>query len=234
MLPKFNSQGATCCWNCQHFQRYDADRPPKKCDGECRQKPMEGSLFIADHQSDMNMEQIFTWPYIPCGLRQRCHHFEETKEPSLPQSPMSNTCREEPPTIPATWKPWIKPGLGNCWTCIYFEPEQGQHKKQKDVGTCLYNPPLHQNYYIPGIVPQTTIGISPTIPRAAVMWCSAWQTREAAIEYTEEEKDPPQTPKEFYTQWEERHERLIWISSLIKKMIEKMRPKPPKSETNIP
>ena len=234
MIPKFNSQGNICCWNCQHYQRYDDGIPPLKCDGECRARPIKAALFVMDHRRDVNMETVLTLPYITDGLRHRCHRFEKSDEEKLPTSPMSKACTEQPPQIPMQWVPWSKWDFSNCWNCLYFEPEQGQHKQQLDTGSCMYNPPACMRQNIPSLVPRTTIGTLPTIPKARALWCSCWKQREHQIEYTSIENEPPHTVDEYFNQWEERHERLVWMSALIKAIIDKMRSKPPEDAQDPP
>lgn len=217
-----------CCWNCDHFQRYDSELPPKKCEGECRIAPLAGSLFVADHVRGMNTEQMRFWPYIGDGLRHRCAHFEKSTEQELPQSPMSVACKEPPPTPLGEWSPWARPDKveKTCWYCEHYEPEEGSHKAQPDVGSCLYNPPLYRSAVFPALQVQSAIGVAPTVPAARVLWCSCWEgPRAAQLAYTPDQEEL--TPDDVVIQWEARHERLVWMSTFLQKRFQAQAGPPP-------
>jgi hypothetical protein len=98
----------------------------------------------------------------------------------------------------------------------------------------MYYPPASQRQNIPSLVPRTVIGTLPTIPKAQTLWCSRWCERAIPIEYTPDELDAPQTAKEYFDQWEARHERLIWMSALIKKVVERMRQQASEKPSDAP
>jgi len=225
MEPIHNFHPPVCCWNCDHFQRYDPDPRPKKCDGECRAAPIPGALFVTDFMPDPtdrsnfghNKETAYYWPHITCGLRMRCSLFSPTTEADNPQSPMSFNCQHEQPTNVSEWKPWIKPGKQSCWTCAWFEPAlcQRKNKEQPDLGSCLYNPPRPREFHqFESMFPSAAVGATPTVSGALNLWCSAWQGPRPEIGYTAADPEPVQSAQEAYVKWEAGRERLTWLAAL--------------------
>lgn len=242
MEPLHNYNPSVCCWNCDHYQRYDPELRPTACDGECRLEAVKGALFITDFIPDPqdradfghNKETAFYWAHISCGLRMRCSRFEATTEPELPQSPMSFNCQHEKPTLTADWKAWIKPGRKSCFTCGWFEPALCQHKndKQPDNGCCLHNPPLpRQFHYFEPMLPRAEVGAPATITGALGLWCSKWEGPRPEIGYTNEDPEPVESALDAYTKWEDGRTRLTWLASLqiakVKEMKRKMQAKKP-------
>lgn len=227
MEPIHNFHPAVCCWNCEHFQRYDQSQQPQKCDGECRRAPIPGALFITDFMPDPqdptdfghNKETAYYWPHITCGLRMRCSYFDDTMEQDNPQSPMSFACQHEAPTSVAEWKPWVKPSreFRTCWTCGWFEPAlcHRKHKEQPDNGCCLHDPPRPRQFHqFEAIYQRAEVGATPTITGALSLWCSRWDGPRPEIGYTAEDIDPVRSGHEAYTKWEAGRERLTWLSSM--------------------
>ena len=227
MEPIHNYHPPVCCWNCDHFQRYDPSPRPKKCDGECRQRAIPGALFITDFMPDPtdrdgkefghNKEIAYYWAHITCGLRMRCHHFEPTTEEDLPQSPLSFNCQHEAPTSVGEWEPWIKPGKGSCFTCAWFEPAlcQRAHKEQLDNGGCLHDPPRpRQFHHFEPMLPRAELGATPTISGARSLWCSKWEGPRPEIGYTSADPNPVKSNDDVYVRWEAGRERLTWLSSI--------------------
>lgn len=239
MEPIANYNPPVCCWNCEHYQRYDSDSRPKRCDGECRLNPVPGALFTTDFSPDPqdkddfghNKETSYYWPHITCGLRMRCASFEKSTENSLPQSPLSFDCQHTAPTVTAEWKPWIKPGKKSCFTCSWFEPElcQRKHDRQIDRGCCLHGPPPPRQFHVfEQMLPRAEIGATPSILGALGLWCSKWEGPRPEIGFTTEDlQDPIESPLDVYTQWEARRERLVWLASIqlakVKEQIAKSR-----------
>ena len=220
MEPKANHNPPLCCWNCQHFQRYDPSAPrPVRCDGECRLEPPAGSLFTLDLPRDYNKETSFWFPHITCGLRSRCARFEKTTEPDAPQSPMSFDCQHTPPTLTVTWRAWRRPDKREttCFNCSWFEPELCQHKNetQPDNGCCLYNPPLGRRFFqFEQLLPRLETGTNPKIDGAGNYWCSRWEGPRPMIGFSADDPEPAKTAEEVYNRWEAQNERLVWLAAL--------------------
>ena len=226
MEPVANHYPRVCCWQCEHFQRYDSTLPfPTKCDGECRAAPIAGAFFVTNFAYDekrnfgLNSEIAYAFPHIPCGLRNRCAQFKASMEKDIPKSPMSLDCQREAPTIAATWQPWIKPGKESCATCIWFEPEycQRKHPAQPDNGACLYYPPRPRRYHwFERFLPRVEIGVTATLIGAARLWCSQWDGPRPEFQIG---PDPEkiETPADLLTRWESRRARLVWQTSLTLK-----------------
>lgn len=243
MEPLANYNPSVCCWNCDHFQRYDPALPrPSSCDGECRLEPVKGALFTTDFMPDPqdradfghNKETAFAWPHITCGLRMRCKQFEKSKELELPQSPLSFDCQHTAPTFTNEWKAWIKPGKQNCFTCAWFEPALCQRKNdaQLDNGCCLYNPPLPRQYhFFEQMFPRAEIGATPSIRGALALWCSKWEGPRPDIGYSPEDKEPIESGQDAYNLWEDRRSRLVWLASLQIGQVKKIRAE---AEKNAP
>lgn len=238
MEPKANFNPPICCWNCDHFQRYDPTGPRAgRCDGECRLEPVRGAFFVLDLPRDFAKETTLWFPHIPCGLRNRCAQFKKTAEPDLPQSPMSFDCQHTAPTITNAWQAWVRPDKQEtvCFNCTWFEPELCQRKNevQPDNGTCLYYPPLERRFFqFEQLLPRLETGTTPSIIGALGYWCSKWEGPRPEIGFTREDPEPAQTPVEIYTQWEARNERLVWLSALQMGQLQKgmRRPEPPKKK----
>ncbi len=245
MEPIHNFHPPVCCWNCDHFQRYDEEQRPKQCDGECRLNPAPGALFITDYIEDPtdqgqfghNKELCFSWPHITCGLRMRCASFEKSTEPDLPQSPLSYDCQHTKPTDIAEWRPWVRPDklLYVCWSCNWFEPElcQRKYKEQPDNGTCLYMPPRPQQIgFFEQLIPSQALGATPSILGALSYWCSKWAGPRPEISFgstpvlakpLNDGDDQPMTRADIYTHWEDRHNRLVWLASAQLAKVQKVR-----------
>lgn len=233
MEPKTNYNPPVCCFNCEHFQRYDSTLPrPKRCDGECRLEPVKGALFTLDLPRDYNKETSYWFPHITCGLRCRCASFKATNEKELPQSPMSFDCQHTPPTLTVSWRPWVKPSKKQtvCFNCAWFEPVlcQRKNEKQPDNGCCLYYPPLPRQFHVfEQLLPRLDTGTNPPITGALGYWCSRWEGPRPEIGFTQDNPDPPKTPEDVYVNWEAQNERLVWLSALQMAEFQKAMPKPP-------
>lgn len=227
MEPIHNHNPRVCCWNCEHFQRYDSEKRPTHCDGECRANPIPGALYITDFIPDPqdraefghNKETAYYWPHITCGLRMRCASFEATTEKDNPQSPLSFDCQHTAPTVATEWRPWVKPGKKerSCFACNWFEPALCQRKfdTQLDNGCCLFNPPKpRQNHLFEEVLPRAEMGVSPSVRGALALWCSKWSGPRPQIGYTDTDPDPPENMADHYSMWESQRERATWLSAL--------------------
>lgn len=233
MEPIANHYPLICCWNCEHFQRYDQTSPfPKKCDGECRARPIAGAyLTVAlvpenEKKFGIESETAFSFPYVPCGLRGRCSSFKTTHEKGNPKSPMSLDCQKEPPSISARWEPWIKPGRESCHTCNWFEPEYCQRrvKAQPDNGACLYYPPRpRRHYWFERFLPRFDIGVYPTIQRAGSLWCSQWDGPRPEFQIGPD-PEPVKSADDFHARWKKRRARVLDQTRLT---LESLGPRPP-------
>lgn len=234
MEPIANHHPQVCCWNCDHYQRYDPERRPKRCDGECRLNAIPSAIFTTDFMPDPNdqrefghnKETAFSFPHITCGLRMRCRSFKKSTEEDLPQSPLSFNCQHTPPTRVMEWKPWIKPGKENCFTCAWFEPElcQRKHDAQLDNGGCLHDPPRPRQFHIfEQMFPRAETGATAMVTGALGLWCANWEGPRPEIGFTDEDpREPVKSPHDAYSQWEARRDRLVWLSSMQIAEVKKM------------
>jgi hypothetical protein len=232
MEPLSNHDPAHCCWNCDHFQRFDPDPKPKLCEGQCRAKPLNGAMFQACFVSDRsdgfghNKECLPAWPWIPCGLRGRCSSFALSTEKDLPQSPMSFGCTHNPPTPYQDWRAWAKPGKGICLTCHWFEPEECPYRGSapRARGSCLYYPPAQTWATMFEIqIPMLEIGVNPTIENAHVMWCSCWEGPRPIVDMDPTPIEAPKNELEAYQNWEVGRPKAVWLTSLLFSRISRIR-----------
>ena len=190
------------CWLCDHFQRFDPEREPENCYGECRLRPPK-SLQV--QEPGLYLQEM--WPVILDPKTTWCGSFERTLEANLPAPP------EECWIFPCgpfefEWDPWNKKEPENvmCWTCDHFA-RLWEHPEEESFGRCdgfcRHEPPSPYAEYRYNTSPEvdgTLLGIQWPVS-GKLHWCAKWERATHVVpplpETCEDEPAPSMTYRLF-------------------------------------